>query len=107
MGAEFKCDSGCLKVIYKGEIDHHTAKELCVETDIKITLLRPQKVFLDFGFVTFMDSSGLAVAVGRKKLCDRLKIKMFIVNISGYPEKILRMAGIDKLIDFLEDENEV
>ena len=33
-------------------------------------------------------------------------IKVFIVNISGYPEKILIMAGADKLIEFLEEENE-
>ena len=54
-----------------------------------------------------MDSSGLAVAVGRKRICDKIGSKIYIVNISGYPEKILRMAGADKLIEFREDENEI
>lgn len=107
MSAEFKCDNGCLRVIYSGEMDHHSARELCTQTDIKIALLRPHTVLLDFGLVSFMDSSGLAVVVGRKKLCDQMKIKIYIVNISGYPKKILKMAGADKLIEFLEDENEV
>lgn len=107
MGAEFKCENGCLRVIYSGEIDHHTARDLCIQTDIKITLLRPKRVLLDFGLVSFMDSSGLAVAVGRKKLCDKLKIKIYVVNSSGYPDKILRLAGVDKMMEFLEEDHEV
>ncbi len=106
MDIQFKRENECLRVLYCGEIDHHTAKGLCEQTDLKISMLKPKTVLLDFSFVSFMDSSGLAVVVGRKKLCDKYNIKIFVVNASGYPEKILKMAGADKLVDFLEENNE-
>lgn len=107
MSAEFKSQNGTLRVLICGEIDHHTARELCESIDIRIASAKPQVVLLDFSRVSFMDSSGLAVAVGRKRICDKIGSKIYIVNISGYPEKILRMAGADKLIEFREDENEI
>lgn len=102
MGAEFKNEENSLRVMLCGEIDHHTARNLCESIDLKIAAVRPRTVLLDFDRVTFMDSSGLAVVVGRKKFCDRSGCKIYIVNISGYPEKILRMSGADKLIEFKE-----
>lgn len=107
MSAEFKNERDTLRVLLCGEIDHHTAKGLCESIDLKIASAKPHVVLLDFSRVSFMDSSGLAVAVGRKKMCDRLGSRIYIVNISGYPEKILRMAGADKLIEFTEDKNEI
>ena len=106
MNVEFKFKEGCLRILLKGEIDHHTAKDICKICDLHIINERPHTVLLDFSFVTFMDSSGLAVVVGRKRTCGKTGAKIYIVNISGHPEKILRMAGADKLIEFAEDSDE-
>ncbi len=106
MNVEFKMTRNRMRVLLKGEIDHHCAKKLCETIDFKISVEKPNEVLLDFSGVTFMDSSGLAVVAGRKKLCDRYGIKAYITNISGHPEKILRMAGADKLIKFLEEQDE-
>ncbi len=106
MSAQFKIENSTLRVLLCGEIDHHTARSLCESIDLKTTSVKPQTVLLDFSRVSFMDSSGLAVVAGRKRFCDKLGIKIYIVNISGYPEKILRMSGADRLIEFKEDKNE-
>ncbi len=106
MNVEFKTASGKMRVLLKGEIDHHCAKKVCETIDFKISVEKPQMVLLDFSGVSFMDSSGLAIVAGRKKLCDKFKIECYITNISGHPKKILKMAGADKLIKFLEEQNE-
>ena len=106
MSVEFNLKSGRLRAYISGEIDHHTAKGICKAVDFRILVDKPSILLLDFSKVTFMDSSGLAVAVGRKKLCDKQGTKMYIINISGHPKKILKMAGADRIIEFLEDENE-
>lgn len=103
---EFKKENDILRVFLCGEIDHHTAKGICEGIDIRIHTENPSVLLLDFGHVSFMDSSGLAVVAGRKKLCDKLNIKAYIVNISGYPEKILKMSGAERIIEFLEEEYE-
>ena len=107
MGTEFKSERDTLRVLLCGEIDHHTARGLCESIDLKIAALKPHVLLLDFSRVSFMDSSGLAVTVGRKRICDKMNCKIYIVNISGYPEKILRMAGADRLIEFREEKNEI
>jgi len=103
MNVDFVVNGTRLKVLLKGEIDHHSAKKLCESIDFKIAVEKPSVVALDFSGVTFMDSSGLAVVAGRKKTCDRYGAEAFITNISGHPKKILKMAGADKLIKFLEE----
>ena len=106
MSVEFNLKSGRLHAYIIGEIDHHTAKGICRAVDFRVLADRPDVLFLDFSRVTFMDSSGLAIVVGRKKICDKQETKMFITNISGHPKKILKMAGAERIIEFLEDENE-
>ena len=106
MKAEFKNEKNGLHVYLQGEIDHHTAKPLCEAIDTKLAIFKPHTVFLDFGGVTFMDSSGLAVVAGRKKMCNAIKSKIYITNISGYPEKILRLSGADRIVEFWEERNE-
>ena len=106
MGIQYKNEGGLMTVELSGEIDHHTARDICREIDTKLVIFKPSRVHLDFGGVTFMDSSGLAVVAGRKRMCDTLKSEIYITNISGYPEKILRMSGADKLVTILEDKHE-
>ena len=36
MSAEFKSQNGTLRVLICGEIDHHTARELCESIDLRI-----------------------------------------------------------------------
>lgn len=103
MNVEFKIAGSRLSANIIGEIDHHTARTICEKIDFAINADKPETVLLDFSKVTFMDSSGLAVVAGRKRLCDRLGIKVYVTNISGHPKKILKMAGADKFIEFLED----
>ena len=104
MDTQFKNKEDGMHVYLCGEIDHHRAKPLCQQIDTKIAIFKPKTVFLDFKDVSFMDSSGLALVAGRKRLCDMLKAKIYITNISGYPEKILRLSGADKLVEFLEED---
>ncbi len=51
-----------------GEIDHHTARVLREEIDTKIIRTTPTVLVLDFEKVTFMDSSGIGLIMGRYKL---------------------------------------
>ena len=52
-----------LELALTGELDHHGAKGLlaCLEQEIQRSL--PMVLVLDFSGVTFMDSSGIAVAL--------------------------------------------
>lgn len=50
------------------EIDHHIADKMRRKVDNEITRYMPRKTILDFSRVTFMDSAGIGMIIGRYKM---------------------------------------
>lgn len=80
-----------------GDIDHHTAKAIRDEIDDAANRAHPSEMFLDFKDVTFMDSSGIGLVMGRYSLMQELKGRLHVVNMSSNIRKVMRMAGLDRL----------
>ena len=57
--------SGTLAAYLSGEIDHHAAQTLRREIDAQVDDRLPELLTLDFSGVTFMDSSGVGLILGR------------------------------------------
>ena len=55
------------------EIDHHTASKIRSRADFEIEKSMPKKAIFDFNKVTFMDSSGIGMVIGRYKLVSMLR----------------------------------
>ena len=94
------CDmhNSVLEVAINGEIDHHSAAEIRENLDNMIAETRPKSLVLELSDIDFMDSSGLGLVLGRYRRLQEIGAKMFIKNPSVRIEKILAMAGVDKLI---------
>ena len=78
----------------EGEIDHHSAQSLREEIDAQILSMTPIKLVLDFGGVTFMDSSGIGLILGRNTMMKVLGGKLVIQNPPVQMVRILRLAQI-------------
>ena len=87
-----------LEVAISGEIDHHNARAFRSQIGEKLYLYRPKKVNLDVSGVSFMDSSGLGLILGRFTLARELGGELRIVNPNQSVEKILDLAGTSRLI---------
>ena len=81
-----------------GEIDHHNAAKLRNDIDEAVENSYPEVLILDFGGVTFMDSSGIGLVMGRYKLMKNISGKVFIENAPRFIKKVLKMAGIEKML---------
>lgn len=81
----------------KGEIDHHNAFALRESIDLAVEKQRPNALRIDFSEVSFMDSSGIGLIMGRYKTMQLLGGKLYVDNPSEHIEKILKLAGIEKL----------
>ena len=86
-----------LRIIILGEIDHHSAKHLRDEIDGELFKHRPRELVLSLGEVGFMDSSGLGLILGRLALTERMQCKLRLCDLSPRIERILSMAGIERL----------
>lgn len=80
-----------------GDIDHHTAKAIREEIDREIEDYSPSLLVLDFGEVSFMDSSGIGLVMGRFKKMQTLNGEIQITNTPLYISKVMKISGIEKL----------
>lgn len=98
MSVEILSGEDSLTVLLKGEIDHHSLISARSEIDSRILTSSPKLVILDFGGVSFMDSSGIGLILGRKRVLEGTGGRVAVKNANGYVEKIIRLAGLSSLI---------
>lgn len=80
-----------------GEIDHHTAREIREEIDEMAGRVNPSQLVLDFRDVTFMDSSGIGLVMGRYALMQELEGALVVENMPEHIKKVMKLAGLDRL----------
>lgn len=98
MELNYARNGGCLAVALQGELDHHNASEVREKIDLQLSDHCVLHLTLDLRGVTFMDSSGIGVVLGRYKLISERGGTMQIVGATPRVERILKMAGIYKLL---------
>ena len=101
--AEMKNSISLIKKIIE-EIDHHTTEKIRRKIDNEITRYMPRKVILDFNKVSFMDSAGIGMIIGRYKMIKMLGGELEIENATRSVRKVLEMSGITKIISLKEGE---
>jgi len=102
MSVEINVTGEVVTAFLKGELDHHTARFMREEIDNAVELNMPTLLVLDFSEISFMDSSGIGLVMGRYR--NLLKTGAAL-NISGAPPqiyKMLKLAGIEKLAQIEE-----
>ena len=88
---------GVLTAFVQGEIDHHSAVGIRTEIDRRIQKDKPDILRLDYSGVTFMDSSGIGLIMGRYKLISAFSGKLEVVNVPLNMARVVRLSGIEKL----------
>ena len=84
------------------EIDDHSVQMIRRRVDYEIERYMPKKIVFDFDSVTFMDSAGIGLLIGRYKFAKMLGASLELVNLTGSVRKIFEMSGILKLIPVTE-----
>lgn len=94
----YSIKDGVLEVKLIGEIDHHSAIRVRSDIDSLIFEARPQKVALDLSNISFMDSSGLGLIMGRYTLIKELGGSLVLQSPSAAVMKILSLAGMERIV---------
>ncbi len=101
--------SGSVVIAYLiGEIDHHTTADVRERIDNAIKYKKPTHLIIDFRNVTFMDSSGIGLVMGRYRLMKSISpmSTMEIKNVTKQSKKIMELAGLGRLAIIKEIKNE-
>ena len=89
-----------------GELDHHNAVDIRKNIDESIEKIRPKLLIIDFSNLTFMDSSGVGLIMGRYKTMKLFDGEIEIHNPPQGVEKILKLSGIEKLAKIIKTKEE-
>ncbi|WP_338451735.1 anti-sigma F factor antagonist [Niallia oryzisoli] len=96
IGLEVKQDVLCIRL--SGELDHHSADELRKQAVSAIEEYDIRHIILNLEHLSFMDSSGLGVILGRYKQIKQLHGEMVVCAISPSVQRLFDMSGLFKII---------
>lgn len=93
---EVKNDVLCIRL--SGELDHHAAEDLRELATNAIEKYNIRHILLNLEQLSFMDSSGLGVILGRYKQIKQLHGEMVVCAISPAIQRLFDMSGLFKII---------
>lgn len=103
--SEFIVKGNVLVVRLTGELDHHEAEKLREQWKDHIYENAVKHVLLNLGGVSFMDSSGLGVVLGRYKEILQLDGELFVCSVTPSVERLFEMSGLFKIVRRAENES--
>ncbi|MCL6570479.1 MAG: anti-sigma F factor antagonist [Bacillus sp. (in: Bacteria)] len=93
-----------LVIRLSGELDHHTADELRAKVITVIEKNEIRHIILNLEQLTFMDSSGLGVILGRYKQVKQVQGEMVVCAISPAIQRLFDLSGLFKIIKMEQTE---
>ncbi len=104
MAAKIEYKQKEIRVFLDGEIDHHSASLIRASIDDAIIHKKPDILVLDFGEVSFMDSSGIGLVMGRYKLMKTVQGRIRVENLSPGAYRVMKLAGLERLGEIKQKE---
>lgn len=102
MELRFKRKQKTLFILVSGEIDHHTAKELRMQTETALLQMGGKHIIFGFAEVSFMDSSGIGMMIGRYKQVQNRNGRIAIACANEKIAEMIRLSGLTKLLPTFE-----
>ena len=84
---------------FSGELDHHSAEQTRNMLDTLLKDITVRDLTLDLTGVSFMDSAGLGVILGRYRILSMRGGHLTVTGMSGAIDKIFRMSGVYAIVD--------
>ena len=98
MDFEFYEEDKLLVFTITDEIDDCSVQKIRRIADYEMERYMPKRVVFDFDCVTFMDSAGIGMIIGRYKFASMIGATLEIRNLNASVKRIFEMSGILKLV---------
>ncbi|MBQ8372551.1 MAG: STAS domain-containing protein [Clostridia bacterium] len=93
----FCTEGGVLHAAVLCELDHYTARAVRQRIDRELFAGRPRILVLDFSAVRFMDSSGIALILGRAEAAEAVGAVVKLQGLSDALMKLVRLSGLERV----------
>ena len=99
MEVSVKCEARHICIRLSGELDHHSAEHVRQSLDIVLSDLTVRELQLDMEGVSFMDSAGLGVVLGRYRTLAARGGRLIVSGVHTPVDRIFRMSGLYALVE--------
>ena len=89
-------------VVIGGELDHCNAPQIRRQLDDLLMDERVVHLVLDLENLTFMDSSGIGVLLGRLRTLSARGGSLSVKGMRPSVEKLFRLSGLDRVIGIVD-----
>ena len=91
--------NNALVVKFSGDVDNLVCESYKNKLETIINENKYKKVIMDFSSVTFIDSSGLGLILGRYNQLKKYNGTLYMSGVNKQTEKIFNIAGIWTIMD--------
>ncbi|MGO0690157.1 anti-sigma F factor antagonist [Bacillus paralicheniformis] len=104
LGIDIHVKESVLCIRLTGELDHHTAETLRKQVSDHLEQSGIRHIVMNLADLSFMDSSGLGIVLGRYKEIKQLGGEMIVCAISPAVKRLFDMSGLFKIIRLEQSE---
>jgi stage II sporulation protein AA (anti-sigma F factor antagonist) len=90
--------NGVLTAKLSGELDHHNAEDVRLAIDTAFERSNVRHILFDFSDVSFMDSSGIGVIIGRYKNAKKRGGQTGVAGMNNAMQRIFAISGLAKIV---------
>ena len=88
-----------LSVQLSGELDHHSAEQTRIMLDTLLRDVTVHELVLDLSGMTFMDSAGIGVILGRFRKISMRGGRMVVKGMNASVDRLFQMSGIYAIVE--------
>lgn len=98
MGLQLDIQGRVMVASPEGELDHHQAERLRPAIDSAYDKSPCKHLILDMGGISFMDSSGIGMIIGRYKNAEKRGGQLALTNMNESIAKLFDVSGLAKIV---------
>ena len=83
---------------FRGELDHHGARNALRELEMAVDAALPKVLVLDMSGIPSTDSSGIALILRAQQRMQLLDGSILVCNVPAQARRVLDAAGIGRLV---------
>lgn len=103
MNLDIKEGKSSLIVQLAGELDHHSTEIIRNRIDRSYKESEKTNIVLDLNGITFIDSSGIGLIMGRFQKVKSKQGQLLVVSQNKYVDRIMNMSGLLKIVEVFPD----
>ncbi|MCL2215485.1 MAG: anti-sigma F factor antagonist [Defluviitaleaceae bacterium] len=98
MGLQIDIQNRVLVANLSGEMDHHQTERMRAQIDAAFEKSSCRHILLNMAEITFMDSSGIGLIIGRYKNAEKRGGKLALAEMSDPIARLFEISGLAKIV---------